>query len=93
MFQRISLEIVAKKFEKIFTVDLTLTTYCQINCEYFVNKFLFSKKQSHRNQQNLHRRFDTYYIMTNPRAVKIQVSIFVAFLENINFTCRKVWSR
>ena len=44
MFQRISLEIVAKKFEKIFTVDLTLTTYCQINCEYFVNKFLFSKK-------------------------------------------------
>ena len=37
MFQRISLEIVAKKFEKIFTVDLTLTTYCQINCEYFID--------------------------------------------------------
>ena len=37
MFQRISLEIVAKKFEKIFTVDLTLTTYCQIGGEDFVN--------------------------------------------------------
>ena len=27
----------ATKFEKIFTVDLTLTTYCQINGEDFIN--------------------------------------------------------
>ena len=27
----------ATKFDKIFTVDLTLTTYCQINGEDFVN--------------------------------------------------------
>ena len=27
----------ATKFDKILTVDLTLTTYCQIHGEYFIN--------------------------------------------------------
>ena len=81
MFQRISLEIVAKKFEKIFTVDLTLTTYCQINCEYFVNKFLFSKKAT---------KIDEIFTVDLTVDSKCQIDgedfvIYVAFLENMNF--------
>ena len=34
----------ATKIDKIFTVDLTLTTYRQIDGEYFINFFGFLRK-------------------------------------------------
>ena len=44
---------------------------------------MFSKKAT-KNLKNLHRQFDTYLVNVKS-TVKI-LSIFVAFLENMNFT-------
>ena len=46
-------------------------------------KFMFSKKAT-KIEKNLHRPFDTYLVNVKS-TVKIW-SIFVAFLENMNFT-------
>ena len=49
-------------------------------------KFMFSKKAT-KIEKNLHRRFDTYLVNVKS-TVKIW-SIFVAFLENVNFNSQK----
>ena len=41
--------------------------------------------ECHKNWQNLHGQFDSQYIVTLKSTLKI-LSIFVAFLENMNFT-------
>ena len=61
----------ATKNDEIFTVDLTLTTYCQIDAEDFVNYC------------GLLRKHEFYYIMS--KSMVNILSNFVAFLENINF--------
>ena len=43
----------ATKIDEIFTVDLTLTTYCQIDSEDFVNFCgLFRKRELYKPQQS-----------------------------------------
>ena len=65
----------ATKFDEIFTVDLTLTTYCQIDGEDFVNFC------------GLLRKHELYHV--NVKTIEQSAQIFVAFSEMLNFT--KVW--
>ena len=54
-----------------------------IFCSFRLNVYVF--REGHKNWQNLHRQFDSmYYVVTVKLTVKI-LSIFVAFLENMNF--------
>ena len=64
-----------------------------MNQSFLELKFIFSKK-AHENWWNLHRQFDTMYKMSKCEPVKI-LSVFVAFLENMNFTrdCSQFWSK
>ena len=43
----------ATKINKIFTVDLTVTTYCQIDGEDFVNFCGLLRKREHYEKQNI----------------------------------------
>ena len=51
-------------------------------------KFMFSKKAT-KIEKNLHSRFDTY--LENVKLTVKIWSIFVAFLENMNFTVLGLW--
>ena len=59
---------------------ITYLTIMSIQILFFI-KFIYSE-MAHKSLQNLHLRFDTYYIVKS--TVKI-LSILVSFLENMNF--------